>query len=90
MKMKCITVRYDDNCADLFVPDDWTVHTIVELVHKELCQWMHDNPIHLSTEGNDGAFGTCPNCKQSVPKYTTTISPIKFCPHCSQALKWDK
>ncbi len=82
--MKCITVRHDNNCADLFVPDDWTVHTIVDLVFKEF------NPIHLSTEGDDGMFGTCPNCKQSVPKYTTTISPTKFCPHCGQALKWDE
>ena len=51
---------------------------------------MLDIRVHIETEGDDGMFGTCPNCDQSVPKFTTTVEPTKFCPHCGQALKWDE
>lgn len=46
------------------------------------------NPIPISAEGYDGGIGTCQNCRKSVPKFTTTVTPTRFCPHCGRALKW--
>ena len=72
----------------------WGLAIISPFVWRMVYNWYDekhkDDTIHISTEGYVGMFGTCQNCKQSVPKFTTTVSPTKFCPHCGQALEWDE